>query len=480
MYRFYSIRQLKCTLALAPLGLLSALGSAHAEPLDPALDPAANLTAKPAGLTADQVAQKATASSWSAEQKRHEVAAAQAQLDKALYDFFPRLTLSGSYARLSKVDGGSLGNIVLAPNPGPVDPGSLSAVPLKFDSLQNSTSGTASLGLSVSDYLLRLPQAHSGAKAQLVSSQHSLRATERKVTYEARALYYDWVKAELNAAVAQQNLELSNENLARLRALAAADSASEADVARVEATVASSELVLVQAKNLAALQRERVGIAMHDGKKRDYQIGEDLRQAPAPRGDLDDIAALTRLAQQNRPELKAAAAQIAAYQKQADVARSAAFPRLDASAQATIANPNQRYFPQQDEYNSSWQLGLQLTYAPNDTLSGLSQAAAAKAKAAAAQAQRSELLDGVRSEVTDAVLAHRNAQASLTSTARRLKAAETSYRARRERYLADKATQVELTEAQTELFNAKLDAVQAQVSVRVARARLAYVTGSER
>jgi outer membrane protein TolC len=86
----------------------------------------------------------------------------------------------------------------------------------------------------------------------------------------------------------------------------------------------------------------------------------------------------------------------------------------------------------------------------------------------------------VRTEVTDAVLAHRNAQAGIDSSTRRLSAAETSYRARRERFLADKATTVELTEAQTELFNAKLEAVQARVAIRAARARLAYVTGQGR
>ena len=75
------------------------------------------------------------------------------------------------------------------------------------------------------------------------------------------------------------------------------------------------------------------------------------------------------------------------------------------------------------------------------------------------------------------MLSQRTARASLDSSARRLAAAETSYRARRERFLVGAATTVELTEAQTELFNAQLEAVQAQVAIRVARARVAYVAG---
>ena len=479
MYRSSTVRLVLCVLFLTALSLLGLAHTAIAQELEPA----AALTGKAGGLTSEQVAKRARATSFSAEQKKHEVEAAAAQLDKTLYDFFPRLSVSFSYARLSEVESSSLGNIVVAPGaePGVLGPTpTLAAAPLKFDSLRNSTSLSASLALPVSDYVFRLFQAHQGAKAQLESSQLSLEASEQKAAYDARALYYDWVRAELNAAVAQQNLDLGREHLARVQALAAAESASEADVARVEATVASSELVVTQAQNLALLQRERIGIALHDGAKRDFAIGEDFSSTLPARPELNDIAGLTNTALQRRPELRALSRAALAYEKQADVARSIAYPRLDASAQNTYANPNQRYFPQKDQFNNSWQLGVQLSYAPVDTFSGQSQARAASAKAKASEAQRAELADAVRTEVTDAVLSHRNAQASIESSTRRLAAAETSYRARRERFLADKATTVELTEAQTELFNAKLEAVQARVAIRAARARLAYVTGQGR
>lgn len=479
MSRFIKRYQVSCTLALSLVAVLLPEGRARAAEVDPS----AILTGKAGGLTADQVAKRATATSFSTEQKRQEAIAAAAGLDRALYDFIPRLSGSASYYRLSKVESSSLGNLVVAPGAaaGPLPAGEpLVAAPVAIDSLQNATTFSASLSVPLSDYVFKLFQAHAGAKAQLQSSQYSLQATRRKTAYDARALYYDWVRAELESATAQQNLELSSQHLARLQALAAADSAAPADVARVEATVAASERVLVQARNLAALQRERVGIALHDGPRRDYQIGEDLSRAPAERPDLDDIAELTRIAEAQRPELKAAALQTVAYEKQADAAWARVLPRLDATAQNTLANPNQRYFPQKDEFNSSWQVGVQLSFSASDSLAGKTQVATARAQAAGAQAQHSQLLDAVRTEVTDAVLTHRTAQAGLKSSARRLTAAETSYRARWERFQVGQATTVELTEAQTELLNARLDAVQAQVAIRVARARLAYVTGRDR
>jgi outer membrane protein len=498
MSRIVKTRQVRCALVLAALfinapllaqspplpaapeqqdsaGTLDAGRPARAEPRHPA----ALLTGKAGGLTSDRFAERAVATSFAAEQKRQEVEVAAAHLDRALYDFMPRLSGQVSYYRLSEVESQSIGTLVAAPGAtaGPLAPEQpLVAVPVQFENLQNSTTFTASLTLPLSDYVLRLIPARAAAQAQLDGSRESLSATRRKTAYDARALYYDWVRGELEAAAAAQNLELGREHLQHLTALAAAEAASPADVARVEATVASSERVLVQAQNLAALQRERVGIALHDGQPREFLIGEDLTRSPEG-ADRDDIASLSRSAERRRPELAAAEHTARAYDGQAQATWSRVLPRLDALGQSTWANPNSRYFPQENEFNGSWQVGLSLSVPISDSFGAHTEVAAAKAQAAAARAQRAQLLDAVHTEVVEAVLSQRTARASLDSSARRLAAAETSYRARRERFLVGAATTVELTEAQTELFNAQLEAVQAQVAIRVARARVAYVAG---
>jgi len=468
--------RVKCTLTLAAFSIFITGRALAAEPSNPA----ALLTGKAGGLTAQQVALRATATSFVTEQKRQEVQAAAASYDRALYDFIPKLTGQVSYFRLSSVQSASLGSLVVAPGaaPGPLPAGQpLASTSLAFQSVENATTFSASLTIPLSDYVLRLFQSRAAAKAQLDSAGLSQLATQRKVAYDARALYYDWVRAELESAAAAQNLELGQQHLERLQVLAAAESASPADVARVEATVASSELVLVEAKNLAELQRRRVAITMHQGVPESFTIGEDLTRPPAPRSDAGDISELTRRAEDKRPELKAAALAASAYDKQADATWSKVLPRLDASGTTTLANPNQRYFPQSDEFHTSWQVGVQLSFALGDSLSAKTQVSQARAQAAAARAERAQLLDAVRVEVSEAVLSERTAQAGLDTSARRLGAAQTSYQARYQRFLVGQATTVELTEAQTELFNAQLEVVHAQVAIRVAQARVAYVTG---
>ena len=476
MSRTIMARRVKCVSMLAALSALVFHGAALANEIEPVKA----LTGRPNGLTVDQFAKKASMTSFAAEQKRQEVIVAAENLDRARYDFIPRLAGQISYFRLSEVESSSLGNVVMAPGAasGPLPPEQpFVAAPVGFESLQNATTFQSSLTLPLSDYVFRLFQAREAAAAQHESSKHSLEATRRKVDYDARALYYDWVRAELEAAAAAQNLTLSRGHVARLKALEAAESVSGADVSRALSSEASAERVLVQAQNLALLQQQRIRIAMHEQRTGALAIGEDLSIVPPERPELDDIGSLTREAEARRPELKAASFAAVSYDKKADALRAKTLPRLDALAQSTFANPNQRYFPQKDEFNSSWQVGVQLSFSLNDTLSGSADMAAARAQAKIAQAQHSQLLDAVRTEVTEAVLAGRTARAALKSSARRLAAAETSYRARHERFLVGQATFVELTEAQTELFNAQLELVQAQVGVRVAGARIAYVSG---
>jgi outer membrane protein TolC len=474
MFRSHAVRKVTFVLTLL---LPAAARAANDAPIPPAVA----LTGKAGGLTADAVARRATATSLAVEVKKHDVEAAEAQMNKTLADFFPRLALNASYQRLSPVTNSPLGNVVFAPGGagGPIQPGQpLVAVPLTIKTPDNATALSATLSVPLSDYVFRIVQAHEGSTAQRAASERALRAEQRKASYDARSLYYDWVRVELEHAVATQNLELGRENLARIRSLAAADSASEADIARVEATVAASDLVVAQSQNLAALQRERLAIAMHDTGASDYQIGDDFRVTSGA-ADTYETPSLVRLAVRQRPEVDALALEASAYGKQAEVARSQAIPRLDAFAQGTTANPNQRYFPPEQTFHSTWAVGVQLTYAPNDTATGLSSAAQARAKAAGVDAERRALLDAIHIEVAEAVLAHRNAVVGIETSSRRVAAAETSYRARRERFVAEKATTVELTEAQTELFNARLEAVEAQVAIRRAKARIAYVTGGD-
>ena len=216
---------------------------------------------------------------------------------------------------------------------------------------------------------------------------------------------------------------------------------------------------------------------LHDRAPREFRIGEDVLS------DLQESLGGSRLdtlwaeARRSRPELRAFAAQSAALAEQADIERAAYFPRVEAFGNAYYSNPNTRAFPQRDEFQSSWDAGLQLSFTFNEVPRASAAARGVEARRAALLADHAALEDAVRVEIAEAREALREAFAAGRASARRLVAAEEAYRVRRVLFQYGRATSVELTDSETELTRARLDSIQAKLDARVARVRLLHAVG---
>lgn len=158
-------------------------------------DPLFELLAPQAGgLTFEAVAREAMATSAQVKSKEAELDGANGAVAQTMVSFFPRLTVTASYTRVSEVDTASIGSgaIVGALNEGligvgpcPTDPTKQCAVdsqgvPIgaqKFSlssSIPNQIAFTAGLTVPITDYFLRAVQAYNaanhneeGAKTQL-------------------------------------------------------------------------------------------------------------------------------------------------------------------------------------------------------------------------------------------------------------------------------------------------------------------------
>ena len=315
---------------------------------------------------------------------------------------------------------------------------------------------------------------HAAARHGADAARFNERASRRQTALDGRVLYYQWAQAKLQTVVAEQALESAREHLSDVKKQANVGVASNADVLAVEAQVASAELLLLRSKNLASLLETQLRTVTHDESGRPYEIGEDLTQpiaaTPAAAGDDDQAAA-------RRPEARALSEAAAAQRTQAKIERAGALPRLDAVANLDYAKPNQRVFPSAEEFNASWDVTVQLSWTPTDISTSYAARRAAIARAAQIDAQRAELLDGVKIQITQAQIQVSEADAALTTSQRGLAAAEEAYRVRRVLFQNGKATTVELTDAETEMTRARLEAIDARVSQRVARARLAFAMG---
>jgi outer membrane protein TolC len=257
-----------------------------------------------------------------------------------------------------------------------------------------------------------------------------------------------------------------------------AGSVSRADVLRFESQVATSELFLERAESFANLSETQIRIAMHDPEGAPYQVGESVDSQTAVMPG-DNLSALWTEASSNRLEVRALDESAGSMRDQAKVARAGYYPRLDGVANLIHANPNQRVFPAQEAFKTTWDAGLALTWSPNDVGNAAAQSGSLEARAAGLVAQRQALADGIRLEVTQSRNALREAKQAIESSAQGLVAAEESYRVRRSLFQNGRATSVELTDAETDLTRARLESINARVDLQVAKVRLEHALGRD-
>ena len=188
-------------------------------------------------------------------------------------------------------------------------------------------------------------------------------------------LYYNWARTVLQEVVTTQALAQVRGHLGDMKHMLAAGLASPADVMRIESQAASAELLVERTHNLARVMGEQLAISMAEPEASAWQIGEDLRAVLSGLPEVGaDPAKLVTEALENRLEPHVLDENRKAIIEQSKVVRAGQYPRLDVFGNVNYANPNQRIFPQQDEFKFTWDVGVGLSWSPNDL--GIARASA--------------------------------------------------------------------------------------------------------
>ncbi len=446
-------------------------------------------SARPGGLTSEEVGKRAAATSLRARAREQEVLAAAAAVDKALIATFPRLTLIGRYTRLSPIDepsfGPGQGSFVVTDDgtEGPLPPGQgLIGVPLSafsFPTILNQYHLQANLSVPLSDYLLRTRQGIAAARHSRASAEVTARAARLQDAADAKTIYYGWVRARLQQIVAEQSLEQARAHWSATKVAFQAGWTSQADILGAESRVATAELLVDRARNLVVLIEEQLRTVTHDTRSAPYQIGEDINSRARRADRNESFEQLFAEACRRRLELRALDENLRSLRNQRSVVAAGEWPRLEAFGNAYYANPNPRYQPQEERWRATWDVGVQVTWSPNDYGSTAADARGYGAQVARLEAERRAMEDGLRAEVLQAHQSRQEARSALRTTARGLAAAEEAYRVRCLLFEHGRATSVEVIDAETNLLGARLEQVNAQVNLLVARVRLDHAVGRD-
>jgi outer membrane protein TolC len=447
--------------------------------------------AQPGGVTADQAGARAAQTSWSARASMDNLRGAAARVDEAFAAFLPRLSTSGKYTRLSNFTPPNLfsfpGNLVVTgPGPGgPVTPadvaaGGVQSFPANFSFpffILNNWLFQATISIPISDYLLRTDQAYTAATQSQDAARWNVVTARAASEANGRIAYYTWLNARGGVVVAVQALNDQKTHLRDARNQFAAGNASKADELRAETAMASADLALERAKNLSDLSEKQLRVAMHAPEGEVLLPGENL-DSPVPPVE-GNVKQMTLEALSARPEVKSADANAASAHAQADALKASRYPVLSAFGDGILGNPNPRYIPPTAVWNTTWDLGAQVTWSPNDVLTTNGSVRDLESQVAAIEANKNITRDNIEVEVTQMMQAVHEADFSIESSTRELQSAQEAYRVQRELFINGRGTSTTLADAESDLTRARLDLLNAKVAARTARIRLEHALGRD-
>ena len=438
-------------------------------------------------LTAEQVGQRSQLTSYQAKAAEQNLTAAGARADQQWTNYLPRIGLTARYTRLSNFTppsfGGSAPYNSVATNepPGTINPtptfvpGPTPAlrIPLVLDNYLTQ----ATIAIPISDYYFRIGKAFTASTLSEDAARFDVVAARAKSYADGKVAYYTWLRSRGAVTVTEQSLAVAQAHLKDSENQFAVGNASKADVLRAQTQVAAAELAVDRAKSGVALTERQIRVAIH-AKDEDVLNPSESLDGTVPAAPTN-LRTLVTEAQGARPEIKSIDRNAEAARKLADVSRAGRYPVLAGFGDVTVANPNQRRFPQTPDWFPTWQVGAQLTWSPNDLITANAGGADADARATALEAQKAATRDGVELEVTQAYQGIFEGDAAILSTQRQLESAVEGYRVARELFNNGRGTATTLIDAEIVLAQTRFERLNALADARIARVRLDHALGRD-
>ena len=304
------------------------------------------------------------------------------------------------------------------------------------------------------------------------ASQISLDLTREQVAFRVYNAYLDVRRARAFRDIADQQVADANEH-ARLAQVREKDGVGlTSDQLRAATELSEARQLQISATNDLLLARLRLNLTAGGRLGEPLDISEEPGEAPNL-AELPSQGDLIFLAQQNRPELRAAQKSVEKGDLALRQIRDSYLPTIYASAAYQV---NDRNVPLGYD-NDSWSVGVNLRW---DLFDG-NRRSHEKGKAALARNAAAELLENDRREValqvTEGVLRRQEAGLKLESARAAVQAAREGVRLVRLRFENGLSPMVEMMDAEAALNRSRAILVEVENSYRRSAAQLYFASG---
>jgi outer membrane protein TolC len=463
-------------------------------------------TARSAGapLTLEEALARALDGSEEVQLARAQVELARAQVRSARSAALPQVNTQLGFTKTLRSVFQSAGSGFTLPDSLRFDPDSTGSVDARLRYLERNTpnAGLGALGtlfsdlpfgnenawvagLSLSQPLFtggRVTSTIGVAESAADAAEAQLIEAGADIALAVKQAYYDAVLAEERAGIVAMSVELAAEHLAQVRLRLDAGAASELEALTAEVELENLRPQFVQAtsaRDVALLNLKRLVNLPAEGEVTltTQLVATTARGEPLSSISLPDLQAASASLRE-RATVRAAEAQVAATEEQADIARSAYLPSVSLAANLSRqAFPNALTFPTAGEWRDDWTVGFMVQWPLFQGFRRDADLDAANAQVQQAKLRVTQLHEGVRLEYSQALAELERAQAQVAAVTRTVEQAERVYELTELRYGEGLTTQLDVSNARLALQQARINQVQSYHDAYTALARAERALG---
>lgn len=241
------------------------------------------------------------------------------------------------------------------------------------------------------------------------------------------------------------------------------------DILKIEVQLSNTLYQQVDAEN--AVKLAAVALCNTLGISLETNI-EILSSANMNSAQFDELNKLVGDAITKRSEIKAADSRVKASESGVTLAASSWYPQVSLVGNYYYSRPNQRIQPSRDQFDATWDFGVNLSLNIWDWLTTKHQTDQAEAQRSQAVDAMGMIKDGITLEVTQNYLSFSQAQRKIEISELSVKQAAENLRVTNDKFKNGLATTTELVDAETSLIGSKTNYTASVVDYELSKAKL--------
>jgi outer membrane protein TolC len=406
-------------------------------------------------LTVDQAVDLGLQNSKTLHSSLMKVKGADARVSELNAARLPALRLSGYYRKLSSVDPFSV-----------TIPG-LPPIVISPSILDNYS---ATLTLSQPLFMgFRLKSNADIAEYSADATNQDYNKDRSELMFNIKNSYWSLFKAFEFKKVMDETVDQIKAHVEDAKNLLKAGMMTQNDVLKLDVQLSNTMYQQVDADNavkLAAVALDNVlGISLNT------QI--EIISAPnmVPK-EYDSLNKLVDQAVKLRAEVKSAESRVKAGEAGVTMAQSSWYPQISLVADYLYARPNSRIFPTRDQFDGTWDAGVNVSLNIWDWLTTAHQTEQAKSQLSQAVDAAGIIKDGITLEVTQNYLSFNQSKRKIDISKLAVDQAEESMKVTSDKFKNGLAQSSDIVDSETALINARTNYTNSIVDFELAKAKL--------